>query len=145
MSRKYKIRDQDKLHFVTFTVIQWLDVFIRREYKDIFLESIKYCQEHKELEVCAYCIMSSHIHMILGRNSEPNLEGIIRDIKKYTSLKIIKGIEDNHQESRKELSFGCLKEQGRKNSNNKKYQFWQQHNHPVELSTNEMTCPSSGG
>ena len=27
MSRKYKIRDQDKLYFVTFTVIQWLDVF----------------------------------------------------------------------------------------------------------------------
>ena len=56
-------------------------VFIRREYKDIFLESIKYCQQHKGLEVCAYCIMSSHIPMILGRNSEPNLEGIIRDIK----------------------------------------------------------------
>lgn len=40
MSRKYKIRDQDKLYFVTFTVINWLDVFIRREYKHIFLESI---------------------------------------------------------------------------------------------------------
>ncbi len=25
MSRKYKIRDQDKLYFVTFTVIKWLD------------------------------------------------------------------------------------------------------------------------
>ena len=33
MSEKYKIRNQDKLYFVTFTVIQWLDVFIRREYK----------------------------------------------------------------------------------------------------------------
>ena len=138
MSRKYKIRDQDKLYFVTFTVIQWLDVFIRREYKDIFLESIRYCQQHKGLEVCAYCIMSSHIHMILGRNSEPNLEGIIRDIKKYTSLKIIDAIKDNQQESRKELLLWLFERAGRKNSNNKKYQFWQQHNHPVELSTNEM-------
>ena len=152
MSRKYKIRDQDKLYFVTFTVIQWLDppvgrhgVFIRREYKDIFLESIKYCQQHKGLEVCAYCIMSSHIHMILGRNSEPNLEGIIRDIKKYTSLKIIEAIKDNQQESRKELFLWLFERAGRKNSNNKKYQFWQQHNHPAELSTNEMTCPSSRG
>ncbi len=32
MSEKYKIRNQDMLYFVTFTVIQWLDVFIRREY-----------------------------------------------------------------------------------------------------------------
>ena len=41
MSRKYKIRDQDKLYFVTFTVIAWLDVFIRQEYRDIFLDSLK--------------------------------------------------------------------------------------------------------
>jgi len=40
MSRKYKIRDQSKLYFVTFTVIQWLDVFTRQEYRDIFLDSI---------------------------------------------------------------------------------------------------------
>jgi putative transposase len=88
------------------------------------------------LEVCAYCIMSSHIHMILGRNSEPNLESIIRE--KYTSLKIIEAITDNQQESRKELLLWLFERAGRKNSINKKYQFWQQHNHPVELSTNEM-------
>ena len=66
MSRKYKIRDQSALHFVTFTVIHWLDVFIRREYGDVFLDSIRYCQANKGLEVCAYCIMSSHIYLIIG-------------------------------------------------------------------------------
>jgi REP element-mobilizing transposase RayT len=71
MSRKYKIRDQDKLYFVTFTVIHWLDVFIRREYRDIFLDSIRFCQKNKGLEICAYVIMSSHVHMIIERNVEP--------------------------------------------------------------------------
>jgi len=99
MSRKYKIRDQDKLYFVTFTVIQWLDVFIRREYRDIFLDSLRYCQQNKGLEVCAYCIMSSHIHLILGRHGESSLESIIRDIKKFTSLKIVEVIRANPQES----------------------------------------------
>ena len=54
MIRKYKICDQAALYFVTFTVIQGLDVFARREYRDIFLDSIRYCQMHKGLEVCAY-------------------------------------------------------------------------------------------
>jgi hypothetical protein len=27
---------------------------------------------------------------------------------------------------------------GKRNPNNLKYQFWQQNNHPIELSTNEM-------
>ena len=138
MSRKYKIRNQDKLYFVTFTVIHWLDVFIRREYKDIFLDSVKYCQQHKGLEVCAYVIMTSHIHMIIGRHGETSLEGIIRDIKKFTSVKIIEAIRDNPQESRKELLLWLFERAGKRNSNNLNYQFWQQHNHPIELSTNEM-------
>ncbi len=138
MSRKYKIRDQDKLYFVTFTVIQWLDVFIRREYRDIFLDSLKYCQQHKGLEVCAYCIMSSHVHLIIGRHGEPSLESIVRDIKKYTSIKIVEAIRSNPQESRKEVLLWLFEQAGAKNSNNTRYQFWQQHNHPIELSTNEI-------
>ena len=90
MSRKYKIRDQDKLYFVTFTVVNWIDVFTRREYKDIFLESVRYCQQNKGLEVCAYCIMSNHVHMILGRHGDPALENIIRDIKKLHLLRSLK-------------------------------------------------------
>ena len=36
--------------------------------------------------------MSSHIHMIIGRNGDAGLDGIIRDIKKFTSVKIIEAI-----------------------------------------------------
>ena len=138
MSRKYKIRDQDKLYFVTFTVIRWLDVFTRNLYRDIFLDSLKYCQKNKGLELCAYCIMTSHVHLIIGRNKEPGLDAIIRDIKKFTSVKIIEAIRDNPHESRKELFLWLFEKDGTNNPNNTRFQFWQQHSHPVELATNEM-------
>lgn len=138
MSRKYKIRDQHKLYFVTFTVIHWLDVFTRNEYKDIFLDSLRYCQKYKGLDLFAYCVMSSHIHLILGRSGEPDLDAIIRDIKKHTSLKIIEAIRDNSDESRREWLLWFFSRAGKKNPNNTNYQFWQQHNKPIELSTNEM-------
>jgi hypothetical protein len=51
MSSKYKFRDQEKLYFVTFTVVYWIDVFIRNEYKDILLDDIRYNQVNKGLEV----------------------------------------------------------------------------------------------
>ncbi|MBT1695658.1 transposase [Fulvivirgaceae bacterium PWU4] len=137
MSRKYKIRDQGALYFVTFTVIHWLDVFTRKEYRDIFLDSIRYCQKHKGLEVWAYCIMSSHVHMVIGRNGDPNLEHIVRDIKKFTSFKIIEAIKEHPQESRKDLFVWLFERAGRANNNNKRYQFWQQHSHPIELNTDE--------
>jgi putative transposase len=137
MSRKFKIRDQEAVHFVTFTVIQWLDVFIRPEYRDIFLESIRYCQKHKGLEVYAYCIMTNHIHMIIARHGKQELEHVIRDIKKYTSSKIIEAVNNNPQESRRELLMWLFEKAGTHNPHNTRYQFWQQHSHPIELNTNE--------
>ena len=137
MSSKYKIRDQEAVHFVTFTVIQWLDVFVRAEYRDIFLESIRYCQKHKGLEVYAYCIMSSHVHMIIARHGSQQLEDVLRDIKKFTSFKIIEAIQGNPQESRRELLMWLFEKAGTSNPNNTRYQFWQQHSRPIELNTEE--------
>ena len=37
MSKKYKFSDNSKLYFVSFAVTNWIDLFIRNEYKDIFL------------------------------------------------------------------------------------------------------------
>ena len=81
--------------------------------------------------------MSSHVHMIVARHGKQNLEAVIRDIKKYTSAKIIEAIRDNDQESRKELFLWLFERAGKRNPNNTRYQFWQQHSHPIELNTNE--------
>jgi len=70
MSRKYKIKDQERPYFLTFTVINWIDAFIRNEYRNIFIDSVKFCQQNKGLEVYAYCIMTSHVHMIIGSNRQ---------------------------------------------------------------------------
>ncbi len=51
MSRKYKFTDQDKLYFVSFAVINWIDLFIRKQYKDIVVSSLAYRQQEKQLEL----------------------------------------------------------------------------------------------
>ncbi len=140
MSRKYKIKNQEKLYFVIFTVINWIDIFIRNEYRNVFLESVRFCQKNKGLQVFAWCIMTSHIHMILGTGGENKLENIIRDLKSYTSISIRKLIESKEKvgESRREWMLDLMLKAGLRNSNNKDFQFWQQHNHPIELSTNKL-------
>ena len=80
MSQKYKFRDNDKLYFVSFAVVNWIDLFIRNEYKDIIVKALEYCIKNKGLEVYAWCIMTSHIHLIIGSNKDP-LQNIIRDLK----------------------------------------------------------------
>ena len=137
MSRNYKFRDQQKLYFISFATINWIDIFIRREYKDIIVDSLKYCIAQKGLEVYAWCIMSSHVHLIIG-TSDQKMQDIIRDIKRHTSKTILKAITENMQESRKEWMLWMFKKAGEYNPNNKQYQFWQQHSQPIELYNNEI-------
>jgi len=106
-------------------------------YKDILVESINYCLSHKGLQVYAWVIMSKHIHMVESSNEVP-IEDIFRDMKKHTSKSILQAIEENPQESRKEWMLWMFERAGKKNSNNSKYQFWQQHNQPEELSTKHL-------
>ena len=80
MSSNYKFHDQERPYFVTFTVIRWIDVFTRREYKDIIVDSLKYCITHKGLQLYAWVIMSNHIHLIIGTNDK-SMQDILRDIK----------------------------------------------------------------
>ncbi|MFN5795671.1 MAG: transposase, partial [Bacteroidota bacterium] len=58
--------------------------------------------------------------------------------KSYTSKKLIQLIEENPQESRKEWLLNSFKKAATNNSNNTTNQFWQQHNHPIELWSNEV-------
>lgn len=132
-----QIPGSGKTYFVSFATVNWIDVFIRREYKDIVVDSLKYCIEHKGLELYSWCIMSSHVHLIIGTSGN-KMEDILRDMKRHTAKTILKAIAANPQESRKEWMLWMFAQAGKRNPNNETYQFWQQHNHPIELSDNHM-------
>jgi putative transposase len=132
MSTKYKFNDQDQLYFVSFAVVNWIDLFVRNEYKDIILDSWKYCQAKKGLEIYGWCIMTSHVHMIVGTHGD-KLENIMRDMKKHTSAELKKTIQQHPGESRKEWMLWMMERAGKKNNQNSNFQLWRQDNHPIEL------------
>lgn len=127
----YKIRDQSKPHFLTFTVIDWIDVFTRKRYKDIVINSFEHCQLEKGMVIYGYVIMSNHIHAILQSEKE-DLSGLIRDFKKHTSKAILKSIGEE-PESRREWLLERFSKAAKNHSRNKNYQFWKYGNHPEEI------------
>jgi len=134
MSRKYKFRDPDELYFVSYAVVGWIDLFVRTVYKDLLLESWRYCQINKGLLIYGWCIMTSHVHMIIGSEKD-KLEDIMRDMKKFTSLELKKAIINNSEESRKKWMLDLMREAGKTNAQNRDFQLWQQSNHPIPLTT----------
>jgi len=84
------------------------------------------------MEVFAYCFMPSHVHFVF-RSAKEDPSGLLRDFKGFTARKLVKAIEENPQESRKEWLLWMMERAGKKRSNVSKRQFWQHHNKPIEL------------
>jgi REP element-mobilizing transposase RayT len=133
----YQINDQTKAHFITSTVIDWVDVFSRKVYKDIVIESLKYCIKNKGMILYGYVIMSNHIHMVV-QSENGKLSDLIRDFKKFTARKILDTIEASETESRKDWMLKRFEFACRSHSRNEKYQFWQYGNHPEEIYTEKF-------
>jgi REP element-mobilizing transposase RayT len=101
MSIKYKATTTEECYFIKITVVGWIDVFTRLSHKQNIIAALQYCQKNKGLEIYAYCIMSSHIHMLCKITNSFIQSDIMRDFKKFTSKKIIQTILDE-PESRRE-------------------------------------------
>ncbi len=114
MSRSYKFHDPEGIYFISFATVQWVDVFTRREYKDIVVES-------------------NHVHMIAAAAEGHALPDILRDLKKYTASQILNAITENSQESRKQWMLPIFSKAGAANPNNTHYQFWRQDDRPIQL------------
>lgn len=138
MSRNYRFHNPDSLYFVSFAIVNWLDVFIRNEYKMIFIDSLSYCQMEKEMEVVAWCIMNTHVHLVFRSLGVQEPGRLLGDLKRFTSKAIVKAIINNPEESRKEFLLQQFKNVADNNRNVKNYQFWQQNNKPIELWSNKV-------
>ena len=136
MDQGYIIRDQTLPHFITATVVDWVDVFSRKVYRDEIIASLAYCIANKGMVLYGYVIMSNHIHMIVQSNNG-KLSDLIRDFKKHTSKVILSKIQ-TEPESRREWMLERFKLATETHSRNKYYQFWQYGNHPEEIYTNKF-------
>ena len=112
-------------------------MFIRNEYKQLLLKSWRYTQHETGLEIYGWCIMTSHVHMIVGSKARP-LDKVIGEMKSYTSRMLRKAIAEHPAESRREWMTFMMEKAGTQNSNNNEWQLWQQHNKPIEILNRDM-------
>ena len=103
MSTKYKSTTTDDCYFITMTTVGWVDVFTRLHQKYVIIDALRYCQQSKGLEVYAYCLMSSHLHLVCKSIDGFILSDVIRDFKKFTSKQIIKTIIEKPKSRREWL------------------------------------------
>jgi REP element-mobilizing transposase RayT len=134
MSRKYKATVPDKAYFITITCVGWVDLFTRLNHRYTIINSLKYCQNNKGLEIFAYCIMPSHIHLICSADDGKKLSDILRDFKTFTSKQLLINIK-NDPESRREWLLELFAKACAHLKRNQDYKVWQDGYHAEVIET----------
>jgi len=136
MSTGYKIEEQDGLHFVTFQIVKWIDIFTRKVYRDIVIDSLRFCQQNKDLEIYAFVVMSNHLHLLL-KSGRSELSNTIKEIKSFTAKEILKAI-NTESESRREWMLNLFEFSAKQHKRNEKYQVWTHENHAELVYSNQF-------
>lgn len=129
--KRIKQENENAIHFLTITIIEWIDIFTKPEYFHIVIDSLKYCRKNKGLLLYEFVIMTNHLHLIAKAKEGYKLSQIISDFKKHTTKEIIKELE---KDSRRYI-LNLIKNSF---SRKKDYQnqIWQRENYP-EIIVNE--------
>lgn len=137
MSTKYKATTTEECYFITITTVGWIDVFTRINQKYVIINALKHCQEHKGLEIYAYVLMSSHLHILCKATEGFILSDVIRDFKKFTSKKIIQTIIEE-PESRREWMLDYFEKACEHLKRNQQYKVWQDGYHAEHIYSNSF-------
>lgn len=90
MSRNYKFHNPEGVYFVSFAVVEWIDVFTRNCYKDNIIDCLHYCQKEKGMEIFAWCFMTNHVHLVFRCVNGFLPQLILGDFQRFTSKAIEK-------------------------------------------------------
>lgn len=81
--------------FVTTTFVDFRPLLLNDSYYHLIIDSLNFMQRRGDFTLIAYCIMPTHLHLVLQISGEKNISDIMRDFKKYTSFRIRKRLEND--------------------------------------------------
>ena len=88
---RYRLVAGVGVYYVTFTVMEWLPIFIDESACKIITDSLNFCINNKSLGVNAYVIMPTHVHAILFdvEFDALRLKRTLDDMRKFTGRRLL--------------------------------------------------------
>lgn len=86
-----RITEDACLYFLTYSVIEWLPVFVSEEPCRIITDSLNYCHQEKNLQISAFVVMPTHLHLIAydGELDNTRLAQTLMDMRKFTGHRLV--------------------------------------------------------
>jgi putative transposase len=130
---RYRMVEGVGVYFVTFSVIDWLPVFISEDSCKIIVDSLNFCIEKKFLRVNAYVIMPTHLHAIVfdADFDSDSLKHALDDFRKFTGRSLADYCGQHMP--------NCFTETFKQHAGeDRQRRFWQATQHPVGIYTEKF-------
>ena len=131
MRSRYTIKEPEKAHFITSTVVDWLPLFTSEAACDILIHTLAHSRKHKGLKLYAWVIMDSHFHAIVAGS---DLAKTIGELRSFSAKSVLELLEtDGRDWLLNQLKFRCAKHKPKQ-----KFQVWKEGCHPQAIFDDEM-------
>jgi putative transposase len=127
---RYRFHADGTLFYVTFTVVDWLPLFVSEAACKIITDSFNFCHHNKGLRVNAYVIMPTHLHAVVFHESlqAKALETTLTDFRKFTGRRLSDFAHDH-------LPRCFTTTFQEKAGDDRERRVWQPTRHPVQIET----------
>jgi REP element-mobilizing transposase RayT len=132
MSRtRYRFHEGEYPYFLTCTVVAWLPVFSHPPFVEIILDSWRFLQRERGVQIFGYVILENHLHWIAVAE---NLSDQVARFKSFTARKILDELDRRgFQVLLEELRFFKLRHKV-----DQSHQLWQEGSHPQQIQNETM-------
>jgi putative transposase len=127
---RYRITDESAVYFVTFSVVEWLPIFVSEPACSVVTKSLRFCNDHKSLRINAYVIMPTHFHAILfdQNGDSKRLQKSISEFRRFTGHELCNLIDERYP--------NCFRQTIRNQpAADRDRQLWQSSRHPEQIET----------
>jgi putative transposase len=126
----------DACYFLTFNTVDKIDVFVRPAYKQVIVEALNYFIRAQGLHLYSWCLMSSHLHLVVRTKEGAAPAYFERDFKKYTTPELLKTME-TEMDFRREWMLQRFEEYGKSLKRIEKFHLWQNCSSPLRIDKEE--------
>lgn len=126
---RFKIHPSESaVYFCTFSVVEWLPVFISEAACQIVCQSLRFCHEEKFLAVDSFVIMPTHLHLIVFDREfqTERLEPTLVAFRKFTGRELV-------AHCKKALPACFTSTLANAASDDREHRFWQPSRHPESI------------
>lgn len=132
LSKEKPITPLDACYFLTLNTVDKIDLFVRPAYKQVITDALNHFIHTRGLNLYAWCLMSSHLHLILRTKDAAAPAYFERDFKKYTTPALLKTI-DTEMDLRRDWMMKRFEEYSKSLRLLEKYHVWQNCSSPFRI------------